>query len=469
MPVIFNLHGMWDNATWQMGYTLMNDVADTAGFIAVYPNAIYPGFNTGVIDPDFTLPDVDDVGFISAIIDTLVARYDIDMNRVYVCGFSNGAHMTFKLVCQLRHRFAAGASVAGALLNCRTDNCPVGAIPILICNGTRDKTIPYDGGIDGTFSVEETLNFWLNRNNCSLQADTLSLPQLDSTDARRVDKISYTNCSDETEVIFYKVIGGGHNWPSGVFSGIWAGYTTKDINASVEIWNFFKNFENLSYVHPGDTDNNGKVEANDILPLGVYFLNEGKARKNASVSWTLQEVVPWEVRAISYADANGDGRVDEKDVVAIGVNWGNTHSNIGKSYQISLADKASLNKYRENFQTIYNALQDNSEPSREIKNLLQNVFGIEESVPESFMLYQNYPNPFNPKTTISYQLPVLSDIELTIYNMLGHKVVTLAKGEQDPGIYKYEWNASNFSSGLYFYKLETKNGFLKIGKMLLMK
>ena len=99
----------------------------------------------------------------------------------------------------------------------------------------------------------------------------------------------------------------------------------------------------------------------------------------------------------------------------------------------------------------------------------QDVLGLEESIPESFALYQNYPNPFNPKTTISYQLSGLSEIELTIYDLLGQKVAILAKGEQYPGTYKYEWDASNFSNGIYFYKLQIKNGFQKTSKMLLIK
>ena len=103
MPVVFALHGAYEDGEYFVEYTKMNQVADTAGFIVVYPDGIYPGFNSGVIDIIF--PDVDDVGFISALIDTLEAKYNIDMNRVYSCGYSNGGHMTAKLVCQLWYRF----------------------------------------------------------------------------------------------------------------------------------------------------------------------------------------------------------------------------------------------------------------------------------------------------------------------------------------------------------------------------
>ena len=89
--------------------------------------------------------------------------------------------------------------------------------------------------------------------------------------------------------------------------------------------------------------------------------------------------------------------------------------------------------------------------------------------PSDFRLFQNYPNPFNPKTVISYQLPEVSQVELSIYNILGQKVDVLVNRKQAAGNYRVEWNASGYASGLYFYKLQTKNGFLQIRKMLLVK
>ncbi len=89
--------------------------------------------------------------------------------------------------------------------------------------------------------------------------------------------------------------------------------------------------------------------------------------------------------------------------------------------------------------------------------------------PLVFALKQNYPNPFNPKTAISYQLPVASNVELNIYNILGQKVVTLVSGKQRAGTYKVEWDAGGFASGVYLYQLKTDNGFIKTRKLVLMK
>jgi len=89
-------------------------------------------------------------------------------------------------------------------------------------------------------------------------------------------------------------------------------------------------------------------------------------------------------------------------------------------------------------------------------------------VPNQIELSQNYPNPFNPKTVISYQLSAISQVNLTIYNMLGQKVQTLVNKRQNPGNYKIEWNAGGFTSGLYYYQLNT-GAQSQVRKMMLLK
>jgi hypothetical protein len=91
-----------------------------------------------------------------------------------------------------------------------------------------------------------------------------------------------------------------------------------------------------------------------------------------------------------------------------------------------------------------------------------------EVVPYTLTLAQNYPNPFNPKTTINYELPVSNKVELSIFNILGQKVVQLVSGNQQAGTYQVKWDASGFSSGIYFYRLKTENQLL-IRKMMLLK
>ncbi len=80
----------------------------------------------------------------------------------------------------------------------------------------------------------------------------------------------------------------------------------------------------------------------------------------------------------------------------------------------------------------------------------------------------NYPNPFNPSTTINYQLAANGFTSLKIYDVLGKEVATLVNEKQDAGTYSVQWNASVYSSGVYFYKLQS-NGFVQTKRMILTK
>ena len=85
-----------------------------------------------------------------------------------------------------------------------------------------------------------------------------------------------------------------------------------------------------------------------------------------------------------------------------------------------------------------------------------------------FILNQNYPNPFNPKTVICWQIATSSDANLSVYNMLGQKVVTLVSERQLPGRYKIEWNAGAMASGTYYYRLIAGN-FVDTKKLVVLK
>jgi photosystem II stability/assembly factor-like uncharacterized protein len=86
-----------------------------------------------------------------------------------------------------------------------------------------------------------------------------------------------------------------------------------------------------------------------------------------------------------------------------------------------------------------------------------------------FNLSQNYPNPFNPRTTINYQIPLNTQVKLSIYNLLGQKVVTLVNKKQPAGRYTVEWDAGAFASGVYIYRFETNTGFMQSRKLILLK
>jgi hypothetical protein len=89
-------------------------------------------------------------------------------------------------------------------------------------------------------------------------------------------------------------------------------------------------------------------------------------------------------------------------------------------------------------------------------------------IPESFELAQNYPNPFNPSTQISYSLPTAGDVTITVFNVLGQKVTTLVDGQKEAGVHIVEFDGSSFSSGMYFYRIDTEN-FSDTKKMVMLK
>jgi len=113
------------------------------------------------------------------------------------------------------------------------------------------------------------------------------------------------------------------------------------------------------------------------------------------------------------------------------------------------------------------ALDENDSPFS-----IDHAVGIEteedSSIPTEFTLFQNYPNPFNPTTTISYSIPEACFVTLKVYDVLGNEIATLVNGDKSRGIYKIDFNASNITSGIYFYRITT-NGFTQTKKMTILK
>lgn len=266
-PLVFNLHGLGSNSTEQFAYSGFYKVSDTANIIVVYPNAVNKQWNV------YSDEGVDDVGFISALIDTMAAQYNIDLRKVYSTGMSMGGFMSYRLACQLNDRIAAIASVTGVLAY---PNCMPGrSFPILQIHGTDDQTVPYN-------LVPPTIKFWVDQNKCS-DTTVMDLPDIDTTDNSTVTKTIYAPCNDDVEVILYTVHGGGHTWPG---SEIDIGSTNYDINASVEIWNFF-----LQYTLPETVGLEEKLfSENKLLIYPQPIINTAilKIPVESSQSWRLR-------------------------------------------------------------------------------------------------------------------------------------------------------------------------------------
>jgi len=103
-----------------------------------------------------------------------------------------------------------------------------------------------------------------------------------------------------------------------------------------------------------------------------------------------------------------------------------------------------------------------------MKEVVTDIDPLIDRVPDVYRLDENFPNPFNPTTIISYQLPVISDVELSVYNLIGQKVITLISKKQNPGTHQIEWNATGFASGIYYYRIEAGE-FQDVKKMILIR
>jgi hypothetical protein len=109
--------------------------------------------------------------------------------------------------------------------------------------------------------------------------------------------------------------------------------------------------------------------------------------------------------------------------------------------------------------------------SKDTIDFMFNPVGIVQrgkDIPKFYVLGNNYPNPFNPTTKISFGLPRSSNTKLIVYDLLGREVITLVNDKLEAGSYNIEWDAGNYSSGVYFYKLESGN-FVQTKKMVLIK
>jgi len=280
MPLVIAIHGINEDIAWFKDYTRLHEVADTAGFIIVYPQGLIESWNVSSerIDTRRTFPSTDDVGFISALIDTMYTHYDIDMKRVYCCGFSTGGEMTFRMAGECGQRFAAVAGIASTLFDDAYNWQRIHPMPVMQMHGDGyEYWYPYYTGRDGMWPISKMIEYWLNTNQCSFQPDTLFIPDTVVEDSSTVQKISFTDCAGETEFIHYKIINGGHSWPGAIFTNVFLGVTNMDINANVEILKFFKKHHNpmteIAYGKSADVLNDYLPTAGDTLVVTAHIAN----------------------------------------------------------------------------------------------------------------------------------------------------------------------------------------------------
>ncbi len=236
-PLVISMHGagLWGAA--QKETSQWNNLADREAFIVVYPSGIGGrGVRIWRAEPGPGL--IKDVRFISELIDTLKASYNIDSSRIYANGLSNGGGMSFVLSCTLSDRIAAVGMVAAAQTLPWSWCTDQRAVPMIAFHGTADPEVPYNGGSSWVSprpfpSTPRWAANWARRNQCGANP-------VESTVAVDVTRRTYTNCADDAAVVLYTVQGGGHTWPGGTPLPKWfVGLTTRSIDATSLMWSFF--------------------------------------------------------------------------------------------------------------------------------------------------------------------------------------------------------------------------------------
>ncbi|MFT4124587.1 MAG: PHB depolymerase family esterase [Microbacteriaceae bacterium] len=221
VPALIVLHGASGSNTATETTTGLTALAEQDGFVVAYPRGTAFGravggyaWNAGGCCGRPVTDDVDDVAFLSALIDELIAEHNVDPERVYLAGFSNGGMMAYRFACELGQRLAGIVVVSGAL---NVDSCVAPtALPVLIVHGTKDGTVPYDGGPPSATqqkrlgywvnaSVADATSFWSARDGCT-SSTTASLGAVRT----RV----WDGCASGSALELVTIPGGIHRWPT---------------------------------------------------------------------------------------------------------------------------------------------------------------------------------------------------------------------------------------------------------------
>jgi polyhydroxybutyrate depolymerase len=245
MPLVFSLHGANGNAWNEIGSTYFKTVADRESFILLMPQALPGTFNGETFyqwNAHYIFP-WDDVSLLNYLIDYMFTKYKIDLSKVYISGMSNGGYMTFFAARGLQDRVAAIAPISGLIsanvFNTYSLNKP---IPLCYMHGTADNIVK----IDAYPSADSVISFWISNNKCNRTPQVTQLPDISNYDNSTVTLFQYDGPTKDSEIEFYKIIGGGHSVP-GVETG-----ANMDINACEVIWSFFSR-----HAYPGHIE--GKI------------------------------------------------------------------------------------------------------------------------------------------------------------------------------------------------------------------
>jgi hypothetical protein len=247
------------------------------------------------------------------------------------------------------------------------------------------------------------------------------------------------------------------------------------------IWDYNFSFGNVGYYDswliPGwqliffAEDSDFHNYDNFFIPFWWRLLFEEENFKNEIQKrwWELRENVLSKESVFSFIDLTTDTLNEAKDRNF--ELWGGPGDPYtGGGWFPPIPEGMQVNNYEEEISYLKNWISDRIDW---MDANIDKQSGISDNLsfiqPTEFKLDQNYPNPFNPRTMITYQLSMTSDVELSIYNLLGQKVVELVSKKQSTGNYQIEWDASGYAGGVYYYRLSTNTGFSQTRKLIVLK
>lgn len=241
LPLIIAMHGGFGSATNLQDQSQLSVKADAENFIVVYPEGVknllnIRTWNAGWCCGYASNNNIDDVGFINTLLDTLISQFAVDTSRIYATGMSNGGFMSYRLACELSNRIAAIAPVA-ADLSVPVCN-PSRPVPIIQFHSYLDSSVVYTGGIGNGVSNhynsphDSVLNAWSLKNNCGNTNDTI-------VDNSQYTFVQWSNCDCNYVINYYITRDGGHSWPGGSQTAI-GDPPSAFINANDLMWDFFQ-------------------------------------------------------------------------------------------------------------------------------------------------------------------------------------------------------------------------------------
>ncbi|QHT65496.1 phospholipase [Rhodocytophaga rosea] len=241
--LIIALHGGGGNPRQFENTSRLSEKADAAGFIVVYPEGtgVFPTWNAGMCCGYAASQDINDVKFISLLIDQLVSAYKINPGKIYATGHSNGGMMSYRLACELSDKIAAIAPNGCTMVVSQLCS-PKRAVPILHMHSVNDQHVPYKGGTGNGITgidnppLDSVLNVWSLLNNCSIPAQV-------AVDNSRYTLTEWLACDNETAIAYYLTKDGGHAWPGGLPGRDGADVPSTAIDANDLLWEFFKQYQ----------------------------------------------------------------------------------------------------------------------------------------------------------------------------------------------------------------------------------